>query len=89
MEKNNTILAKPVSRNIYRVAYGAFVIAGLVFMFAKHDFSNAVIYWGLALAFDPFDQAVPFYKRPVWQQALLVAHLLVVLTLFVLMIIQH
>jgi len=48
----------------------------------------AVIFWGLALVFDPFDTKNPFPHRLVYQKAWLTVHLSITLALFVLMIIE-
>ena len=68
---------------ITKAAYIAFLLLG-IFYLVKKDFSNATIYWGIALAFDPFDQKQPFPKRPFWQQAWLIVHLAIVFAGFVL-----
>ncbi len=69
---------------INKFAYVAFFLLG-VFYLIKKDFSQASIYWGLGLAFDPFNQEVPFPKRPFYQQAWLIIHLSITLALIVLM----
>lgn len=74
---------KPVAKNFNKPAYIIFILLGIFFL-VKKDFSQAVIYGGLALAFDPFDTAIPFPKRPFYQQALLLIHLSVTLALIVL-----
>ncbi len=77
--------AKPVVRNFNKPAYIIFVLAGTCYLFAK-DFSQAAIFWGLALVFDPFNPQMPFGKRPFYQQAWLFIHLSVTLALSVLML---
>lgn len=54
---------KPTIRNFNKPAYILFTLAGLCFLAVK-DFSQAGIFWGLALCFDPFKTTVPFSKRP-------------------------
>ena len=68
MQNNTETIKKTaaVSPLLYRLAYSAFILLGIIYL-VKKDFSNAVIYWGLALVFDPFDQQVAFNKRPFWQ----------------------
>ncbi len=76
---------KPAAKNINKPGYIIFLLAGMYFMFTK-DFSQAVIFWGLALVFDPFNPATPFTKRPFYQQAWLIVHLSITFALFVLML---
>jgi len=64
---------KPVNRNLNRVAYAVFVLAGIYFLIRK-DFSSAFTFWALAPIFDPFDVNTPFNKRPTYQKVWLVAH---------------
>ncbi len=53
--------------------YAAFLIAAILFVCLK-DFSTAIIFSGIGLVFDPFNQSVPFQKRPVWQRVWLIVH---------------
>ena len=39
------------------------------------------MFFGIALAFDPFDQAQPWKERPVWQKVWLLVHLALVAAL--------
>ena len=75
------------ARNINKPAYIILVLIGIVFMIKK-DVSEASIYFGLALAFDPFNIKVPFPQRPFYQQAWLIVHLSITLALFVLMLLK-
>ncbi len=88
MQTNTETIKKitTVSPLLYRLAYSAFILVGIVYL-VKKDFSDAVIYWGLALVFDPFDHQVTFIKRPFWQQAWLIVHLAITLALVTLMFI--
>lgn len=45
---------KPVTGKFEKIAYGVFVLAGIYFLFTK-DYSNAVVFWGLAPIFEPFN----------------------------------
>jgi hypothetical protein len=74
-----------MAKNFNKPAYIIFILLGIFFLIKK-DISQAVIYCGLALAFDPFDTAIPFPKRPFYQQAWLMVHLSVTLALIVLML---
>ena len=72
---------KPASKNFNRPAYILFVATGIGFLIGK-DFSQAAIFWGLALVFDPFNPQQAFQKRPFYQQAWLFIHLAITLGLF-------
>lgn len=61
-----------------RYIYIAFLFATIVFV-CLGDTGTAIIFGGIGLVFDPFDQAVPFGKRPFWQRTILLFHLLFVL----------
>jgi succinate dehydrogenase/fumarate reductase cytochrome b subunit len=71
--------AKPSRVNYSRAMYIIFSIIAIVLAGFK-DFTQAFTLWGLALIFDPFDQTIPFDKRPRYQQWWLYAHVLVALT---------
>lgn len=75
------------ARNFNKPAYIIFVLIGIVFLIKK-DISQASIYFGLALVFDPFNINVTFNKRPFYQQAWLIVHLSITLALFTLMLIK-
>lgn len=77
-QENNT---KPVAKNFNKPAYVIFILAGIYFLIVK-DFSQAVIFWGLALVFDPFNIETPFKLRPFYQQAWLLVHLTITISLF-------
>ncbi len=77
-----TSKATPMPKSLNRVGYGAFVVAGIYFMIVR-DFSQAVVFWGLALVFDPFNPETPFPKRPFYQQAWLIVHTAIAIALFV------
>ena len=78
---------KPAARNLNKPAYALFVAAGIFFLAIK-DFSQAAMFCALALAFDPFNTAVPFPKRPFYQKAWLYVHVTISLGLFVLMFLR-
>lgn len=83
MEKQTKV--KQVPKNINKAAYLIFIAAGIGFLIAK-DLSQAVVFWGLALVFDPFNISQPFQQRPLYQKCWLIAHLGITLALFVLML---
>lgn len=74
---------KPLAQNWNKPAYIALTLLGLVFLYAQ-DLSQAVIFLGISLVFDPFDIETAFQKRPLYQRVWLIVHLALVLTLFVL-----
>jgi hypothetical protein len=53
----------------------AFVLYGLSLVFGSNNSNQALIYFGLALAFDPFDVNQPWKERPKWQKSILIAEL--------------
>jgi hypothetical protein len=77
----------PFAGNFNKYAYVVFTVTGIVFLLMK-DYSQSAIFTGLALVFDPFNTAVSFDKRPLWQRAWLVVHLLAALAVFALMILK-
>jgi hypothetical protein len=77
---------RPQAKNFNKPAYIIFTLLGIFFAITK-DFSQASIYLGLALAFDPFNIEIPFPQRPFYQQAWLMVHLSVAFALFFLMMI--
>jgi len=78
---------KPTTKNFNKPAYAVFVALGCYFLFIQ-DFSQAVIFWGLALVFDPFTIDQPFKLRPFYQKAWLIAHLLITIGLFSVMLLH-
>lgn len=67
--------------SINKFLYPSFLLFG-VYFFLRHQYSDAVINWGIALAFDPFNTEVPWNKRPLWQRLTLLLHLTIVFALF-------
>lgn len=55
---------------------------GFVQLLTNHALTEAAMQFGIALAFDPFDQTQPWKERPSWQKALLIIHLAFVAGLF-------
>lgn len=76
---------KPLTGKFEKIAYGVFVLAGIYFLLTK-DYSNAVVFWGLAPIFEPFDAKIPFGKRPLYQRIWLIVHVMITLIGFVLLI---
>jgi len=69
--------------NYSRWGYGAFVVLSLYFLFISKDLGSAVSNFGIALVFDPFDQTVSWNKRPLYQRVWMIAHLVILISLFV------
>lgn len=69
----------------YRIAYLMFLILVAYYLF-RGDIENATINLGIALVFDPFDPAVPWSNRPVYQRVWLITHLVILLAGFGFMI---
>ena len=84
MKTAPNINTTPQAKNFNKPAYIIFTLLGIFFAITK-DFSQASIYWALALVFDPFNIEMPFPKRPIYQQAWLMVHLAITFALFVLM----
>ena len=78
--------AKTIPSPFYKIAYAAFVLLGIFYFVVKGAVSESVMYMGLALVFDPFDQSVTWKQRPFYQKAWLIAHLTIVFTLLAIML---
>lgn len=50
----------------------------------ERNFGEAVIFWGVALIFDPFNPRVSFGKRPLYQKIWLIIHLIITFSLIAL-----
>jgi hypothetical protein len=57
-----------------RYAYIAYMVL-VIFLFIKGDYEWAFANLGIALVFDPFDPAVKWSQRPLYQKVWLLAHL--------------
>jgi len=62
--------------------YIGFVLFGIYELLFRHSAGDAATYMGIALAFDPFNQELPWKERPTWQKAILIIHLAIVAGLF-------
>lgn len=62
--------------------YLGFVAFGLYLLLVKKEMSEAAIYFGIALAFDPFNQEISFNNRPIWQKLVLIVQVVLVFSLF-------
>jgi hypothetical protein len=61
----------------HKYIYIGFILVGCVYLFQK-SIGQAIIYLGLALAFDPFKQEENWNERPGWQKLVLLIHLSIV-----------
>jgi hypothetical protein len=66
------------SRLINVTLYIAFLLLSFAGL-ARADSTTAIVGLGISFAFDPFDPAVPFPKRPLWQRGVLILQLAVLL----------
>ncbi len=73
-----------MNHNFSKFMYIAFILLGAYYSMFKHDYLEAGATFGIALAFDPFDQKVAWNARPIWQRGILIVHLVGVFTLFTL-----
>ena len=62
--------------------YLGFVAFGLYLLLFKKEMSEAAIFFGIALAFDPFNQEISFNNRPTWQKLVLIIQVILVFSLF-------
>jgi hypothetical protein len=71
-----------------KAGYTAFVLLALYFLLFGKDWSDAVMQFGIALVFDPFDPKQPWQQRPRYQRVWLLAHVTLLLAGFVVMLLQ-
>ena len=57
-------------------AYAGLLLLSVVYLVGLKEPSNVAICLGIALAFDPFNQSIPFPERPLYQRIWLLIHLL-------------
>ncbi len=69
------------SNRYNRIAYVALIIAGILHLILKHNLSDAITYFLIALCFDPFDQEIRWESRSFYQKLWLGVHITLVLTL--------
>ncbi len=60
--------------NFNKFLYIGFLLLGGIYLLQK-DISQTLIFFGIALAFDPFDTEQKWNDRPSWQKMVLITHL--------------
>lgn len=70
-------MVKRLGFGFNQAGYTILCVLTLIYFFGMKDPGMAMASSGLALAFDPFDPAVRWNDRPVWQRAWLIVHLAV------------
>ncbi len=68
---------------IGRIGYSFMLGISCLAAFYLKDYGLCLSGLGLALIFDPFDAAVPFVQRPLFQKLWLIAHLAVLYILLI------
>lgn len=63
--------------NFNKFLYIGFLLLGGIYLLHK-DISQTLIFFGIALAFDPFDTEQKWNERPNWQKMVLITHLSIV-----------
>lgn len=63
--------------NFNKFLYLGFIILGGIYLFQK-DIGQTFLYFGIALAFDPFNIEQKWNDRPTWQKIVLISHLSIV-----------
>ncbi|BDB52304.1 hypothetical protein [Flavobacterium ammonificans] len=63
--------------NFNKILYLGFVLLGGIYLYRK-DIGQTLIYFGIALAFDPFNIEQKWNDRPFWQKIVLISHLSIV-----------
>jgi hypothetical protein len=80
METSNVITS---SNRINRLLYVGLITAGIIHGAISRHVGDALMYFGIALCFDPFDQKVKWNDRALYQKIWLCVHLFLVLTFIV------
>jgi hypothetical protein len=57
--------------------YIGYLVVGCYYLIQKTT-GQALIFWGIALAFDPFNTEQSWNDRPSWQKLILLVHLAIV-----------
>jgi hypothetical protein len=79
----DTITNLASSNRFSRIIYAALIVAGILHLLHSHKPDDAIVYFALALSFDPFDNTVKWENRSITQKGWLCVHLALVLALVV------
>ena len=71
----NYNMTKSIDPIFNKNLYVSFVLLAIYYSVFSHQFGNAAMNLGIALAFDPFDHNQSWKERPFWQKAWLIIHL--------------
>ncbi|WP_297334472.1 hypothetical protein [Flavobacterium sp.] len=71
-----------------RFLHIAFILFGCYKLIFSEEKEDALIYFGIAPAFDPFDTKQAWNEKPVWQKAILLLEVTTAMTLIVLSLIN-
>lgn len=63
--------------NFNKFLYVGILLLGGLYLLQK-DISQTIIFFGIALAFDPFNPGQKWNHRPNWQKLVLISHLSIV-----------
>jgi hypothetical protein len=66
---------KDISLSFNRLLYGMFILLAFYQIAVRQDFIDAASSLGIALVFDPFNSAITWKERPVYQKLWLFIHL--------------
>jgi hypothetical protein len=73
METQNEVTT-PSPSIFNKMAYGAFIVLALYYLIFKKNYTDFMTQFGIALVFDPFDQAIKWGDRPLYQRIWLLVH---------------
>lgn len=63
--------------NFNKILYLGFILLGGIYLYQK-NIGQTLLYFGIALAFDPFNIEQKWNDRPTWQKIVLISHLSIV-----------
>ena len=63
--------------NFNKILYLSFILLGGIYLYQK-NIGQTLLYFGIALAFDPFNIEQKWNDRPTWQKIVLISHLSIV-----------
>jgi mannose/fructose/N-acetylgalactosamine-specific phosphotransferase system component IIC len=76
------VFGSSMKTSFNKFLYIGFVLVGIFQALFSKEYMQAVSSFGIALAFDPFDQEQKWNDRPTWQKTVLIVHLGLVAALF-------